>query len=110
MRMEFKNEDVVAVYNGKAKTCCCGCAGTYSYASKHIALAVNSRGYDPSDLQEDVNDRKINLTANKVRKLMNNPAVKDSLMIFPPDYSRGTAIWVENEAGTRQYMVELNDQ
>jgi hypothetical protein len=39
--------DVVKVYAGKPDHCCCGCAGKYTYASKHREEAD---GYKVSDV------------------------------------------------------------
>lgn len=33
--------NVARVYHGKARTCCCGCAGTYSSNKATISRAVN---------------------------------------------------------------------
>lgn len=49
--------EVASVYNGKAGRCACGCAGTHSYASSHVALASKSRGYDVKP--EEVSDTKV---------------------------------------------------
>jgi hypothetical protein len=52
-------DEILSVYNGKARACCCGCKGTHSYPSSPTArlMAGKRRGYEIND--NEVNDRKI---------------------------------------------------
>ena len=62
-------DEIISTHNGKAATCCCGCAGTHSYPTDPLlrALAGYNRGYAIDD--DEANDRKM---ANVLRKLNQN--------------------------------------
>ena len=64
-----KNE-VVDVYSGRARSCCCGCSGTYSYrADKTLRdIGTKQRGYEVED--NEVNERMISRIVNKLNKNM----------------------------------------
>ncbi len=64
--VEVKIENVMKVYSGKARTCCCGCAGKYTTAVKHLALAGEMRGYAYD--AEEANDRSVKLIVGKINK------------------------------------------
>ncbi len=53
----FTKETTVSVYSGKNGKCCCGCAGTHRYNSRHVETASMSRGYTVTS--DEVNDKQI---------------------------------------------------
>jgi hypothetical protein len=60
-------ETVMTSYTGK-QGCMCGCRGVYKVASKHLAQANQSRGYDYAD--QDVSDRSVKMAVNKLNNLI----------------------------------------
>lgn len=61
-----KLEQVMSVYSGRNGACCCGCAGTHSYASAHRDAGSKNRGYPVDD--EDINDRQVTRVFNLIQK------------------------------------------
>lgn len=59
---------VASVYVGKDGVCCCGCAGTHTYASQHTEFAGKERGYavDDSSEVDDVVVARAVATINRV--------------------------------------------
>ena len=53
----FTKETTVSVYSGKDGMCCCGCAGTHRYSSRHVETASKSRGYAVTS--DEINDAQI---------------------------------------------------
>lgn len=49
----IKLDDVAHVYRGKARRCCCGCAGRHVYPSKYRDMGSKRRGYAISDNEVD---------------------------------------------------------
>ena len=44
--------DIVQVYVGQARKCCCGCKGVHSYSSEHQAEASESHGYQVDNIDD----------------------------------------------------------
>ena len=57
---------VMSVYSGRDGKCCCGCAGTHSYASIHREAASKDRGYEVTD--EDISDRNVSRIVKKMNR------------------------------------------
>lgn len=71
-------ESVRSVYTGKARHCCCGCAGKYTYVKQYQEESSKSRGYP-------VEDHEVNTTAAKriFNQIVNDPdAVYDEAYGF----------------------------
>lgn len=50
-------EDVMTVYSGRNRACCCGCSGTYRTHSAHRSAADAYRGYPHDD--EEIDDSEV---------------------------------------------------
>lgn len=83
---------VKKVYSGKAGRCCCGCAGTYKYATGHVVQGSKERGYPVTDAE--VSDRSVKSVVNKI-----NRAIASGII---PDVD---ANYVAVEIGTRLYIA-----
>jgi hypothetical protein len=70
----LKLEQIVCVYSGKVGACCCGCKGTYRYASAHRELGGQWRGYALTN--NDIKDSTVTLIFNKFK----NSELKDFAM------------------------------
>ena len=59
-------ENVLSVYSGKARACCCGCAGKHTYVSAHREEASKRRGYpvEDSEVSDGAAKRVFNLIVN----------------------------------------------
>lgn len=53
----FTKETTVSVYSGKDGKCCCGCAGTHRYNSRHVATGSANRGYEVT--ADEINDAQV---------------------------------------------------
>ena len=73
-------KDVMSVYSGKARTCCCGCAGKHTYASTYQEAAGANRGYEVKD--NEVSDRSVKTIVNKLNKLIDfdDPNAADTML------------------------------
>lgn len=76
---KVKLENVSSVYNGRNNTCCCGCAGTHTYASAHRKWASKNRGYVVED--DEVNDAKVKRIVNKINNNMDKLDIVDSSFV-----------------------------
>lgn len=65
-----KNQ-VLSVYSGRDRACCCGCCGKHYYASATRDTAAKNRGYDIGD--EEISDKMI---AKVVRLINASPEVE----------------------------------
>jgi hypothetical protein len=63
---DIRLNDVIDVYSGKNKGCCCGCSGKYSYTERNRAVGGFVRGYEVSD--DEISDRSVSIILNKMRK------------------------------------------
>lgn len=63
---KLTTDDVLSVYSGKDKKCCCGCSGKHSYSSKFVVEAGLNRGYDVKS--EEVSDAQITRVLNIIKK------------------------------------------
>jgi hypothetical protein len=62
----MKLENVSSVYVGKSGICCCGCSGTYWYATEHKDWASKNRGYEVG--LHELHDGKVKRVFNKIVK------------------------------------------
>lgn len=62
---------VTKTYNGKAHTCCCGCAGKYAYTEE----AAKTAGYEVK-----VSPRSIKNTVEKINSALRGEFAVDSLV------------------------------
>lgn len=65
--MHINLAEVASVYQGKKDACCCGCAGSHRYASKHRDWASKDRGYKVTD--DEVNDTTVLEVVNTIKAL-----------------------------------------
>ena len=59
-------DDVISVYSGRDRACCCGCSGKHSYASKYRAYAGRHRGYKVQD--NEMSDLTVKRIVGKINK------------------------------------------
>lgn len=57
-------EMVRSVYTGKARQCCCGCAGKHTYVRAHRCEASAKRGYDVEE--HEINDAAAKRVYNQI--------------------------------------------
>jgi len=68
---EIKIDRVAKTYNGKAHTCCCGCAGKYAYTEE----AAKTAGYEVK-----VSPVSIKNTVNKINAAIRGELPVDSFL------------------------------
>jgi hypothetical protein len=89
--------NVLSVYSGRARACCCGCSGHHTYSSTHWRVASEDRGYPVTP--EEVNDSVVTSVLRTVQ------SHESAVVITEP-----TAGFVGNvsvDVGARVYMVYL---
>lgn len=95
MTEPLKPELVAMVYSGKLNTCCCGCAGTYSYNPTFQAEASKDRGYEV--VAEELNQKAITRIVNLINMHQSEVEVLDDYLFTL-------------ELGKRLYMARLPKQ
>src|SRR5208282_1983606 len=96
--LALTTDKVMSVYNGKAHKCCCGCAGTRSYNSKHVVAASAKRGYLVD--AEECNDKEI----GRILKLVQAAAGEAAANQVDGE---GTSEHYFITRGKREYIVYL---
>jgi hypothetical protein len=66
MTEKLNVKDVMSVYSGKNRKCCCGCAGKHSYASQYADVGSANRGYPVT--ADDINNAQVTRIVNIIKK------------------------------------------
>ena len=100
--LALTTDKVMSVYNGKAHKCCCGCAGTHSYNSKHVVAASANRGYLVD--AEECNDKEIGRILKLVQAAAGEAAANQ---VDGEENDFGTSELYFITRGKREYIVYL---
>ena len=101
--LSLNTDDILQVYVGRNKTCCCGCAGKHTYNPDFRALGSENRGYEVDEDECDINT--IKRVLNKIKK---NVTTAD----WQGDYvavvigERPADVWYDRGRGGRPRRVE----
>lgn len=97
----LKVEDVASVYVGKNGMCCCGCAGTHTYASDYVTESSEYRGYDVSE--DEVDDKKVKRVVNKINKNLSDETAEALVVTNDSAFTQ----YVSVVLGTRLYIAYI---
>lgn len=101
--LALNTDDILQVYSGRNRECCCGCAGKHTYNPDFRALGSENRGYEVDEDECDINT--IKRVLNKIKK---NVTTAD----YQGDYvavvigERPADVWYDRGRGGRPRRVE----